>query len=53
MERYRDAPAWRSFVPRSAAITAELADALSAWEAQMAVEELRLIAITPPGNPVV
>ena len=51
MERYREAPAWQGFVPRSAARSTDFANALSAWEAQITAELLRLTAITPPLKP--
>jgi hypothetical protein len=51
MERYREAPAWQGFVPRSAARSTDFAKAVSAWEAQITAELLRLTAITPPLKP--
>lgn len=51
MERYREAPAWQGFVPRSAARSTDFANAVSAWEAQITAELLRLTAITPPLKP--
>lgn len=50
MDRYREAPTWRTFEQQSPA-TAAFAAAVSEWEAKVAEEELRLTAVTRPLKP--